>query len=62
MMQQDKNIDDYIRKLQKVAKTCKYGNLEGEINNKRYNCCRHKKQHHSQKVTGGRRNDVAECN
>jgi hypothetical protein len=29
--QQDENIDEYVRKLQKLAKTCKYGNLEGEI-------------------------------
>jgi hypothetical protein len=30
-VQQDENIDEFVKKLQKLAKTCKYGNLEGEI-------------------------------
>jgi hypothetical protein len=30
-VQQNENIDEYVRKLQKLAKNCKYGNLEGEI-------------------------------
>jgi hypothetical protein len=30
-LQQDENIDEYVREFQKLAKTCKYGNLEGEI-------------------------------